>query len=245
MKVRDVMTGNPITVGPDLPFKEVVDRLIEHAIGGLPVVDAEGALIGIVTETDLLTKEAYGDEPRGALSVLGAVMAGKHHAWLRKASGPTAGEIMTPHVVTAGPSEDLQVAARRLLERKVGRLPVVEDGRLVGILSRRDLLRPFHRTDQEITVDIQSLLDDPMYSDGRYGDVRFAVDEGVVTLTGTASFPSEVTLIHGIVVLVPGVIRVDNTVKARDPEPHTAGSPEISGGSPSDQSVPPWATGPR
>src|ERR1700737_5289301 len=62
MKVKDVMTVDPITVGPDLPFKEVVDRLIEHAIGGLPVVDAEGGLIGIVTETDLLTKEACGAE---------------------------------------------------------------------------------------------------------------------------------------------------------------------------------------
>jgi CBS domain-containing protein len=227
MKVKDVMTVDPITVGPDLPFKEVVDRLIEHGIGGLPVVDSDGGLVGIVTETDLITKEAYGDEPRGALSVVGAVLAGKHHAWLKKASGLTAGEIMTRHVVTIAPSEDLQAAARLCLEHKVGRLPVVEDGRLVGIISRRDLLRPFHRTDQEISADVQALLDDPMYSDSRYGDVSFAIDEGVVTLTGTASFPSEVTLIRDIVAHVPGVIRVENEVTAREPEPRLAPPPEM------------------
>lgn len=218
MRVRDVMTTDPITVGPETPFKEVVSLLVEHRVGGLPVVDDDGTLLGIVTETDLITKEAYGDKRQGPMAVVGAVLAGRDHAWLKKAAGLEAAKIMTSRVVTTDPAEDVHVAARRLLEHRVGRLPVVEGGRLVGIVSRSDLLRPFQRSDEEIATDVQARLKDPVIFE-HGNQVRSTVAQGVVTLTGMVTYPHEIELMERMVAEVPGVVSVENRVDAEHPEP--------------------------
>lgn len=218
MRVRDVMTTDPITVGPEAPFKEVVSLLVEHRVGGLPVVDDDGTLLGIVTETDLITKEAYGDKRQGPMAVVGAVLAGRDHAWLKKAAGLEAAKVMTSRVVTADPAEDVHVAARRLLEHRVGRLPVVEGGRLVGIVSRSDLLRPFQRSDDEIATDVQARLKDPVIFE-HGSQVRSTVAQGVVTLTGMVTYPHELEHVERMVADVPGVVSVENGVDAEHPEP--------------------------
>jgi CBS domain-containing protein len=218
MKVSDVMTTDPITVRAQTPYKELVDLLVEHRIGGLPVVDDHGALLGIVTETDLITKEAYGDERHGPMAVVGAMLAGRDHHWLQKAAGLEAGKIMTSKLVTTEPDEDVHVAARRLLEHRVGRLPVVESRRLVGIVSRSDLLRPFQRGDEQIATDVEARLNDPVTFERSHG-VSFAVANGVVTLTGTVPFPHDIGPLGTMISDVPGVVKVDNKVTAVHPEP--------------------------
>lgn len=141
MHVRDVMTRDVITVGPDETYGEIADRLLSHHISGLPVVDADGIVVGIVTEADLVSREAYGPERRRPLGLILDYLRDRDPAWVRKASGATARELMTHLVTTASPDDELRVVARRMLASGHKRLPVVAtDGRLVGIVSRRDLL---------------------------------------------------------------------------------------------------------
>ena len=141
MHVRDVMTTDVVTVPPDADFGEIVERLLDRGISGLPVVDADGTLLGMVTEADLVSREAYGPGRRRPLGLVLDYLRDRDPAWVRKASGTTARDLMTQVVTTASPDDELRVIARVLLESGHRRLPVVRaDGRLAGIVSRRDLL---------------------------------------------------------------------------------------------------------
>jgi CBS domain-containing protein len=139
--VRDVMTTDVVTVGLEATYGEMVDLLLAHDISGLPVVDADDILLGLVTEADLVSREAYGPERRRPLGLIADYLRDRDPAWVRKASGATAREIMTHVVTTASPDDELRVAARRMLESGYKRLPVVATGgRIVGVVSRRDVL---------------------------------------------------------------------------------------------------------
>lgn len=148
MKVSDVMTTAVVTIGADAAYADIVDCLLRHGISGVPVVDGTGRLLGIVTEADLVSKEAY--EPRRrALGLLADYLRGRDPQWVRKAGGLTAAELMTAAADTASPDEDLTEVARKMLERHHKRLPVVVDGKVVGIVSRQDLLRAFGERDPQ------------------------------------------------------------------------------------------------
>jgi CBS domain-containing protein len=139
--VRDVMTTDVVTVGPDATYDALVDLLLTHDVSGLPVVDADGVLVGLVSEADLVSREAYGHVRRRPLSLVADHLHDRDPAWVRKASGTTARTIMTRAVTTASPDDELRVAARAMLESGFKRLPVVStDGRVAGIVSRRDVL---------------------------------------------------------------------------------------------------------
>jgi CBS domain-containing protein len=210
MKVRQVMTLGVITLDPQTTFKETAERLLDYGISGAPVVDADQRLIGLVTEADLMTKEAFDTRHRRPLEALVGLVNGDRR-WTGKAAGLTAGDVMTTDVVTARPDEDIRAAARRMLERGVKRLPVVEDGRVVGIVSRHDLLRLFHRTDTDVAEEIEDKLASPLYSPEDH-EVTFAVAEGVVTLAGRVWFSGEVAVVEGMAWQVPGVVHVVNNV---------------------------------
>ncbi|HEX6419480.1 MAG TPA: CBS domain-containing protein [Acidimicrobiales bacterium] len=146
--VRDVMTTDLVTVGPDATYGEIADRLLAHDVSGMPVIDEAGALIGIVTEADLVSREAYGPERRRPLGLIADYLRDRDPAWVRKAAATTAQDLMTRVVTTAAPDDEVRVTARRMLEGGYKRLPVVaSDGRLVGIVSRRDLLAADHLGD--------------------------------------------------------------------------------------------------
>jgi CBS domain-containing protein len=129
-------------VVPDLrPVGRCGWRLIgDDDINGLPVVDDSGRVVGIVTEAVLVSREAYGTERRRPLGLVLDYRRGCDPAWVRRASGATARELMTCMVSTVAPDDDLGEAAHRMVEGGHKRLPVVAAGRLVGIVSRRDLL---------------------------------------------------------------------------------------------------------
>jgi CBS domain-containing protein len=142
-RVRDVMTTDVARVRPDATYDEIVDVLTARGVSGLPVTDEGGRLVGIVTEADLVTREAYGPGRRRPFDVLLDNLRNRPPAWVRKASAITAADLMTRTVLTTSPDADLPSTARRLLESGYRRLPVVDaDGRLVGVVSRRDLLAP-------------------------------------------------------------------------------------------------------
>jgi CBS domain-containing protein len=225
MKVRDVMTTPVITVRPDTPFAEVVDVLLTNGISGVPVVDDTGALRGVVTEADLVAKDAYGQHRRRVLGVLGDVVHGRDPEWTRKAAGRTAADVMTDDAVTASPDDEVTVAARRMLEEGFKRLPVVDrGGALVGIVTRHDLLKPFHRPDDAILADVEALLCDPLRVPEN--QAHASVSSGVLTLEGTAWWPSDVRVLEAVVADVPGVVAVENRLTAREPEPGRPPEPE-------------------
>jgi CBS domain-containing protein len=149
VKVREVMTTDVVTVGPDATCAEIVDALLSNDISGLPVVDGAGRLLGIVTEADLVSKEAYGPHRRRALGLLADYFRGRDPQWVRKSAGMKAVELMTAAPDKTGPDEDLVETARRMLERHHKRLPVVEGGRVVGIVARQDLLRHYREPGSE------------------------------------------------------------------------------------------------
>jgi CBS domain-containing protein len=216
MKVQDVMTPAVVTVGPDTPFKEVVETLLTSSVSGVPVVDEKDTLIGMVTEADLLPKEAYGDRRRKkALSLVADVLLGRESVWIEKAKGLVAGDVMSRSVVTVTPEENVRVAARRMIEEGVKRLPVVSDGRLVGIVSRPDLLSVFSRRDDSLAASIRALVRRCMYVEPDYL-VEVSASEGVVTLEGIVRFQSDVDVLAAIVGAADGVVGVDNKLRYRE-----------------------------
>jgi CBS domain-containing protein len=140
MKVADVMTRAVITVGPEASWQEVTRRMLDAGVSGVPVTDPEGSLLGIVTEADLMTKPAFGRRRQRSLAAFVELVTGDA-GLVAKAMAATAGDLMTAPAITASPGEGIGAAALRMLDRSLKHLPVVDRGRLVGIVSRRDLLR--------------------------------------------------------------------------------------------------------
>ena len=99
MKVGDVMTTGVVSVRPDTPYKELVERLVQFDVSGLPVVDESAKVVGIVTEADLVSREAYGGHRHRALALLVDVLSGREHHWVTKAGGSVAADVMTTNLV--------------------------------------------------------------------------------------------------------------------------------------------------
>ena len=185
--VGDVMTTEVVTAGPATPFKQLVRLLGEHRISALPVVE-DGRLLGIVSEADLALKEELPPLAREPAPHW-ALWADRRRTATVKAAATRASELMTSPVVTVLVTATLAEAARLLHGRQVKRAPVVDaDGRLVGIVTRSDLLRPYLTSDRELAAAIVSdVLDARLRLP--WGSVRVQAEEGVVTLTGAVSRP--------------------------------------------------------
>jgi CBS domain-containing protein len=125
--VADVMTRDVVRVAPDTPYKDIVDFVVGEAISAVPVVDAQGTLLGVVSEADLLCKQEFHGAEQAPRAQRGD--------W-RKATGETARDLMTGPAVTITPDVPVTEAARRLLRSRLRRLFVVDGGRLVGVLAR-------------------------------------------------------------------------------------------------------------
>ena len=144
-QVREVMDADPLTVREDAKIEEVVRALREHELPGLPVVDGEGRCVGIITEADLVLPDEEGDlhlphyfQLFGGLVFLEPLQ--RFEDRLRKAFAAKASDMMTPDPVTIEPDASVEDAARLIHDAGHNRLPVVEDGKLVGIVTRVDVL---------------------------------------------------------------------------------------------------------
>ena len=175
--VQEIMTTRVIWVKKDATFREMAVALRENRVSAFPVVDDDHKVIGVVSEADLLTKEALDDEP----SVLAGIL---HRRDQVKARGVTAGDLMTAAVVAVRPQDTVEHAAKLMYDRRVKRLPVTDaDGHLVGIVSRADVLSIFDRTDDQIRNEIteevllRGFLVDPLA-------FTVTVKDGIVTLSG-------------------------------------------------------------
>lgn len=144
MKVRDLMTPNPRQIAPETVVAEIARILIEHRINGVPVTDTEGRLLGIVTEGDLVHRAADERlEPRESIwkeNFYRSVFR-RRTPEPDKAEGRTAEQVMTREVLTVAPDSNVTVAARLLADHNIKSLPVIENERLIGIISRFDLIK--------------------------------------------------------------------------------------------------------
>jgi CBS domain-containing protein len=203
--VKDVMTRTVVVVRDSTPFKELVRRMQEHRVSAVPVVDEDGRAIGIVSEADLILKEDQFLEGEPHL------FERRHHRIEReKHAAGTAAALMTSPAVSVGPDASLAEAARLMTKHSVKRLPVVgADGRVMGIVSRSDLLKVFLRSDAEIVRAIRedvirrTLWIDPL-------TIRVVVREGVATLEGQVERRSLVPVLVGLVHAIDGVVGVEN-----------------------------------
>jgi len=224
MRVRDVMTSGVVTVQPETSLKEVATILAQCGISGLPVVDEDGAVVGVVSERDILFKERDRAEQKGML----AWLTDPHGAEERlKLEARTAGEAMTAPAKTITPWRLVSTAAAQMLDEAINRLPVVDDnGRLVGIVTRADLVRAFVRPDGEIEQEIRDeVLTRALWLETTE-NVTVAVDGGKVTLGGSVQRRTDAELVPDLVARVPGVVDVDSSIGWReDNRRRRSGSP--------------------
>jgi CBS domain-containing protein len=213
LKVRDVMTPGVITVGPSMPLHDVARAMAEHGISGAPVVDPAGELIGVISEGDFLLKErGRAARPKGALDRLFGRRADM--ADDRRLTAQTAGQAMSAPPVTIDDDRAVREAAALMIDRAINRLPVLSAGRLVGIVTRADLVRAYLRRDDETLRTIrEEVLHDTMWIDP--DDLQVEVTDGHVRLAGSVDRRSTATILEKLIGLVDGVDRVHNDLRWR------------------------------
>jgi CBS domain-containing protein len=200
--VRDVMTTRVVAVRKDATFKEMAAMLRRSRISAFPVLDEARRVIGVVSEADLLVKEAVQAEGTSVLAAL------RHFREEDKAAGITAGELMTSPAVTIGPDAPVEEAARLMYDRRVKRLPVVTpDGFLVGIVTRVDVLSVFDRPDEQIRDEVtRQVLPGALQRTPR--GFHVTVRDGIVTLSGRVAGDPEGKAVLDAVRHVRGVVAV-------------------------------------
>lgn len=205
MRVEDVMASDVATVKPDTPLRDVARLLVERAISGVPVVDEDGALVGVVSEADVMAKERNEPERGSALARI-----------LHRGPTPeellfdarSAGEAMSSPAITVSPYTPITSAAERMTEHAINRLPVVSRDRLVGIVTRADLVRAFARSEQDVARDVQNQLElhKALLEDGR--NVQASIEAGEVTLTGELRRKFNAETLASVIRSIPGVVNV-------------------------------------
>lgn len=227
-RVRDVMTKKVVTVDRLTAFSDIVGLLTEHRISGVPVLMMGRRVAGVVSEADLVALED--EEVRRAR--MDANATGRWRRPLRRVHwGLTAGALMSAPAVTIYPEATIPHAAQIMTSHHIRRLPVVgKDGRLIGIVTRRDLLSVFLRPDDEIAEHVRELLDDLLPADP--GSVTATVRDGVVILTGHPEAPQDRELIAVMIRLiwdVDGVIDVLNRLGEQAGDASELTSPPAAG----------------
>ncbi len=206
-RVRECMTRKVISVRPETPLKDVARLLVDERISGVPVVDAQGAVLGVVSEADFVTKErGVEDVPHRAFSWLLGESAATQ-ARLAKLAAVTAGEAMTSPAVTIEAERSVNDAASVMATRGLNRLPVLDDGRLAGIITRADLVRAFVRSDEELA---RAIRDEVVLGILWLDPARFTVDvtRGVATIGGHVERRSTAESLEHATRMLPGIIDV-------------------------------------
>jgi CBS domain-containing protein len=226
MLAKDVMTTQVVTVEADTPVQRIAEILLAHRISAVPVVDASGGIVGIVSEGDLMRRAETGTERHRSWwlrLVAGADDLARDYV---KTHGRRAADVMTREVITVSEEVPVGTVARLLEERRIKRVPVVRGNRLVGIVSRADLLRglatepapsePAPATDdQAIRARLIATLGEVRWTRPEY--VRVIVTDGVVHLWGFAGSKEERRALLVAAGNVPGVRGVEDHMSAIPP----------------------------
>jgi CBS domain-containing protein len=233
MKVSDVMTGTPVIVRSDASLRDAATLMVQHRVSGLPVVDAGGALVGVITEGDLIRRAELGttgDQP-GWLSTFlnpGRVALDYVHA-----HGLKVGEVMAREVITVSPDTPLSLVVDIMESKQIKRLPVLQNNELVGIVSRADLLRALVRllpernvlatSDAELRKRVLSEIDKQRWAPRSTIDA--SVENGIVELRGAVTDDRERLGLRVIAENTPGVRGVHDRLVWVEPNSGTVIDP--------------------
>jgi len=228
MKAKHVMVTTIIAVDPDLPVRAAANTLVQNRISAVPVVTCDGRLVGILSEGDLIRRVETGTERQR--SWLDVFFAGeKQAAEFVKAHGRKVADVMTRNVVTATPETPLRDIAGLFEKHRIKRVPIVEDGRVVGIVSRSDLLwaiasaptvieiRTPDATDDELRDDILSRLNAQSWA--HPSQVNVVVQEGTVQLWGFVQSEAEHKAIRILAEETPGVRAINDHLGYKPVQP--------------------------
>ena len=211
-RVRDVMTTQVVTVGTFTPYKEVARLMTEHRVNAMPVVAKSGKVIGMVSEADALRKQERN------FRRLGLGMPWRSHRDQLRAAARTVGDLMTAPAITIHDTALLGYAARLMNGNNIRRLPVVDDtGKLIGIVSRRDILSVFLRPDEDIAAEVHDVISSIVLADG--DAISVSVRDGVVTLSGSPAGPDQISVAVKLASDVDGVVTVINKLAGRATAP--------------------------
>lgn len=194
MHVRDLMTTDVVAVGPTTSTRDAARMMFRYRVSGLPVVDPDDHVLGIITEGDFLELELRRQEE------------GEVHSLVK--------DVMSHSVLSVSPDLEIMDAARFMHEHSVKRVLVVEDGKMVGIISRFDIVAAFTRPDDLIEDEIrEDLIRRVLFVDPETVDVQVA--NGVVTFVGTIGTRTEARLVEELARRLDGVVGVENELDWR------------------------------
>jgi CBS domain-containing protein len=213
MKTSEIMTRPVITVVPGTSIAEAARLMLQHRISGLPVVDPKGAVIGIITEGDLLRRPETGSAPRHPMWLELLLGPGRLAEEYTHAHARKVGEAMTSDIVSVTPSTDVADLVQLMNKRRIKRVPVIDDGRLVGIVSRANLVRALVKA--LVKKPVRAVNDDEIWNAildaiaAQPWGPRFATDikvtDGFVDIYGTITDEREGTALRVLAENVPGV----------------------------------------
>lgn len=218
MRVEQIMTTDVASARPDTPLKEIARTLAARSISAMPVLDELGRPLGIVSERDLLPP-AHEEPPRRGLI---ARLRGKPDA--DPPAARVAADVMSSPVISIEPYWSIPGAAAIMRDSGVKRLPVIRQGRVIGIVSRGDVIRAVARDDAEVQQEVRDLI---AFHQGLWSDslpVGVSVIEGETTLRGAVERRSMAEMLPALVGRIPGVLNVSSELTWQDDDRSTAGS---------------------
>ena len=214
---REIMSSPVVSVRPDTPVRQIVETMLRSRISGVPVVDEDQRVLGLVSEADLLEKE---DRPLPEPPILSwhgrSLRLERTVGHYRKATGTTARDIMTENIITAAENTPVQELAHLMLRHDINRVLILREGRLAGIVARADVLKVFLRSDESILRTVRETLARELYIDP--APLTLTCANGVVTVAGTVDRHSDWALVVKWIRSVDGVVavRADDLAYRRD-----------------------------
>jgi CBS-domain-containing membrane protein len=224
MKAQDVMVRDVVTAHPDMKVSEAIELLAEHDVSALPVVDDDEQVVGVISEADLIRREEIDSVKHRPWWLEAVTPTATLAAEFAKAHGRRVAEVMSTDVVSAGEDASLAEIAALLEKHRIKRVPIIEDGRLVGIVSRSNLIQAMamatshpqaavpSESDRSIRLELLSRLGEQDWTD--FGDRNVIVTDKTVHLWGLVGSPEERKALLALAEGVPGVARVSDEMIA-------------------------------
>ncbi|HLW46520.1 MAG TPA: CBS domain-containing protein [bacterium] len=209
MRARELMSTPVVTIYPDASLKDLAEVMVTHRVSGVPVVDRAGMLLGVVSESDVMAKieGAIAEQTEVGVPRLITALAKALNS-TPKSKARSVANLMTTRVVSAGPDATVQELVHLMIAYDINRIPIVEAGRLLGIVTRADVLRTFVRPDAAIETDLRWRIAHELWISPEA--LKISCRNGIVTLAGTVETHADAELVRRWAAKIEGVVGVED-----------------------------------